>query len=345
MDLLLFEQLDRLRRLQGSMLDVAGLRFAETPYRIAHDAAGVALRRYTGDRGGGPLVLILPAPIKRAYIWDLAPGASAVRQCVDGGARVYLAEWRPAPPDYGLAEYGERLILGCLDAAGAERAVLLAHSLGGLFAAIFAALHPERVQGLGLIAAPLRFGDATPALGRMVAGLHSDGLPDSVPGSFLSAASASAAPAVFGFGRLLDAMLSASDPVALRTHFLVERWTLEEFALPRQLVAELAGQIVREDRFMRGVLEIGGRIAAPSRVTAPILCVVDPRCPLVPAAAVLPFVEAAASSDKVVLHYEGDIGVALQHVGPLVGHSAHARLWPRILAWIATTCRRSGPIY
>jgi polyhydroxyalkanoate synthase subunit PhaC len=332
-----FEEFDRWRRMQGMVLDAMALRPPETPYHVVHSAAGVALRRYGSDSQAGPLVLIVPAPIKRPYIWDLAPEVSAVRFCIDHGARVYLADWRPAPAHYGLAEYAGRLILDCLDAAGAGRAVLLGHSLGGLFAALFAALHPERVQGLGLLAAPLRFAEATPVFGAMVARLQADALPDALPGSFLSAASANAAPRVFGSERLLDALLSAGDPVGLRTHFLVERWTLDEFALPRQLVVELATRIVREDLFMRGLLEIGGRIAAPSRVTAPLLCVIDPRCTLVPPEAVMPFVDAVASREKIVLHYEGDVGVALQHVGPLVGRRAHLHLWPRIVEWIAKT--------
>jgi polyhydroxyalkanoate synthase len=52
---------------------------------------------------------------------------------------------------------------------------------------------------------------------------------------------------------------------------------------------------------------------------------------------VLPFVEAAASRAKTLLDYEGDIGVALQHVGPLVGRNAHALLWPKIVEWTAST--------
>jgi polyhydroxyalkanoate synthase len=34
---------------------------------------------------------------------------------------------------------------------------------------------------------------------------------------------------------------------------------------------------------------------------------------------------------RVVLEYPGDVGVALQHVGVLVGATAHRELWPRIL--------------
>jgi polyhydroxyalkanoate synthase len=332
---LLYEQLDRVRRAQGWMFDAAGAGPQETPYREVFREPGVALRSYGGDAQDGPLVFIVPAPIKRPYIWDLAPEVSAVRRCLDGGARVLLADWQPAPPGFGLAEYAERLILDCLDAARGERAVLLAHSLGGLFAAIFAALHPERVQALGLLAAPLVFGAAAPVFAAMAARLAVDDLPDALPGSFLGSATLNAAPAAFGLERLLDALASAADPARLRTCWQVERWALDEFALPRRLVAELATQIVAGNAFFRGALQVNGRSAGPAGLTAPLLCILDPRCVLVPPGSVLPFVDAAASRDKTVLRYEGDVGVALQHVGPLVGRNAHALLWPKILDWLA----------
>lgn len=320
------------------MLDALGLGPEQLPFREVHRQAGVSLRRYGSDGGAaGPPALIVPAPIKRAYIWDLAHDVSAVRRCLDAVSCVYLADWQAAPPQFGLAEYAGDLILACLDAARVERALLVGHSLGGLFAAIFAALHPQRVQGLVLLAAPLHFGADTAVLGRLAAGLDAGDLPESLPGSFLSAASANAAPLVFGAERAFDALLSASDPARLRTHLLVERWALDEFPLPRRLVADLVTQIMREDRFVRGTLEISGRRATPSGVQAPLLCVLDPRCRLVPPEAVLPFVEAAASHDKTVLHYEGDVGVGLQHLGPLVGRNAHAQLWPQIGAWMART--------
>jgi polyhydroxyalkanoate synthase len=330
----LFEQLDRARRLQGALLDAAGIGPMETAYRVVRRRPGVTLRRYSGAGESGPLVLIVPAPIKRPYIWDLAPEVSVVRRCLSAGATVFLADWQPAPPEYGLEQYAERLILECLDAADGEPAILLGHSLGGLFAAIFAALHPERMRGLVLLASPLHFGAHAPAFNRMVAGLEGQDIPESLPGSFLSTASLNAAPGPFGWERWMDALLSLADPAELRTHAQVERWTLDEFALPRRLVADLVVLIVREDRFARGTLEIGGRRAAPSRLSAPLLCVLDPLCRLVPPEAVLPFLEAAGSRDKTVLHYERDVGVSLQHVGPLVSRRAHESLWPRIVRWI-----------
>lgn len=272
----LFESLDRARRVQGAWLDVAGIGPRETPYSVAHSEPGLTLRRYRPGEERGPTILIVPAPIKRPYIWDLAPEVSVVQRCLSAGARVFLADWQDAPPDFGLHEYAERLILDCLDAAGGEATILVGHSLGGLFAAIFAALHPERVRGLVLLASPLHFGAHAPAFGKMAAGLEGEDLPDSLPGSFLSTASLHAAPGPFGWERWTDGILSVADARGLRTHLQVERWTLDEFALPRRLVAELISLIVREDRFARGTLKIGGRSAAPARLSAPLLCVLDP---------------------------------------------------------------------
>ena len=64
-------------------------------------------------------------------------------------------------------------------------------------------------------------------------------------------------------------------------------------------------------------------------------CVVDPRSKLIPLQAMAPFLEAAASERKLLLRYEGDVGVNLQHVGVLVGTSAHARIWPALFEWLA----------
>ena len=332
----MYEQLDLVRRAQGFMLDAAGAGPVETAYRVVRREPGVNLRYYEGGSEHGPLLLIVPAPIKRPYIWDLAPEVSAVRRCLGAGARVFLADWQSAPPHFGLRDYAERLILDCLDAAGHEPAILLGHSLGGLFAAIFAALHPERVRGVGLLATPLRFGTDARVFSEMAASLDPQALPDRLPGSYVSAASFNVAPGTFGWERWVDGALSLGDPAGWHTHLQVERWTLDEFALPRSLVGELVALMVREDRFARGTLEIDGRSAAPSRLAAPLLCVVDPRCAVVPPETVLPVFEAAASRDKTLLHYEHDIGVGLQHVGPLVSRRAHRSLWPKIARWINT---------
>lgn len=340
-----FELMDRVRRAQGAALDAFGLGPIQTPSETVLSEPGVSLRRYYTGRADGPAVLLVPAPIKRPYLWDLAPEVSVVRRCLEHGLRPFLLEWQPTERDFGLADYAVRLIRDCIDATGSRDAILVAHSLGGLFAAIFAALHPEHVRGLVLLASPLHFGPEVGIFGAMVGGVRPEDLPAAIPGSFLSSASFRASPGTFGWDRWVDFLQSLAEPAALGTHLRVERWTLDEFPLPRRLFSELAHRIAGEDAFIRGTLKVDGRAVQPARVTAPLACVLDTRCRVVPPEAVLPFYAAAGSADKTLLHYDGDVGVSLQHVGVLVGRHAHARLWPEILRWIGarSTCSAAAP--
>jgi polyhydroxyalkanoate synthase len=342
---LLFEQVDRSRRWLGELLDLLGCGPHETPSRVAFHEPGVTLRSYGGPEVDGPILLIVPAPIKRPYIWDLLPPVSVVRRCLHGGLRVYLIQWeRPGGPEqgFGLAEYADRLLLDCLRAIAAEgrqpQAFLAGHSLGGTLAALFSALHPDRVRGLVLLGAPLHFGRDAGLLGAVSAAApRVDALTailGNVPGSFLSTASFAADPVTFGWWRWVDWLGSLPDPHALQTYVRVERWALDEMPLARRLFEELCEFLFREDRFVRGTLQVGGTRVAPELVTAPLLSVVDPQCRLVPPQAVLPFHDAVGSTDTKCLGYHGDTGVAIRHVGMLVGREAHERLWPEVIRWV-----------
>lgn len=134
----------------------------------------------------------------------------------------------------------------------------------------------------------------------------------------------------------MDRYLSMSDPKALANHMRVERWTHDEFPLPGRLFTDIVESLYRNDEFMQGKLTIGARTIGPRDLKAPLISVVDPRSKVIPAEAVQGFHDATASLEKVVLRYEGDVGVNLQHVGVLVGRNAHAKIWPSIFEWLAS---------
>ena len=339
-----FQRMDLLRHARGHELDRAGYAPEETPFDVLHSEPGLRLRRYHGG-GDGPALLIVPAPIKRAYIWDLAPDISVVRRCLEHGMQVYLAEWTPTHGDtcsFGLTDYASRLLLACHDAiradCGAEQLRVAGHSMGGILAAIFACRHPEAVHSVALLEAPLHFGPGTGDFAPLVAALPTarwlaDGF-GHVPGSFLNLVCAIAAPHVYQWERALDRHRSADTPGAMDSHMQVERWTCDEFAMPGGLFSEAVDRLYREDALQRGQLVVAGQAIGPQDLQARLLTVYDPRSTIIPPAAVLPFHEAAASRSKLLLRYEGDVGVTLQHVGVLVGRNAHAVLWPQILEFL-----------
>jgi polyhydroxyalkanoate synthase len=313
------------------------------------------LRAY-GEPVPGPVLLLVPAPIKRHYVWDLAPGRSVVRRALAAGFNIGLLEWTGPEGEaagHGLDDHADRLLGVAVDALSARHgsggALLAGHSLGGTLAAVFAALHPDRVPGLMLIEAPLRFGPDAGALGTLAAAAPS--APEAVreafgvvPGSAISAFGVAADPVEFLPSRWLDALASAFGPESAATHLRVVRWTLDELAMPGRLFQEVAGRLCRDDAFARGVLEFAGRPALPQRLRMPVLAVLDPLSRLVPPAAVLPVLGLAGRTPTVLHHHEDEAGVALRHVGALVGRAAHERLWPAILGWAgAVWAGGSGP--
>jgi polyhydroxyalkanoate synthase subunit PhaC len=337
---------DEVRRQIGRALDVFGLGPHETPHRIVAEFHGARLRAYH-DREGpqGPVLLIIPAPFKRAYIWDLLPDVSVVRRCLDQGLRVYLLEWLILTKEedgFGLAEYAERLpnaAIGAIEAElGTAAPIVTGHSLGGTFAAIYATLHPERISGLLLVDAPLAFGEHGGPLARAVAAAppaqvirQAAGSP--VPGSVINTLSVAAAPEAFQFQRITDLAASLFDPKALAIHLRVERWTYDEFPLPGRLFEETLEQLYREDRFLKGTLLIGERPTGVAGLRSPVMAVVNPVGWIVPPRSILEGLEAVPNLSCQVLEYEGDRGPMLQHVGPLVAPLAHERLWPKIIQW------------
>jgi polyhydroxyalkanoate synthase len=221
---------------------------------------------------------------------------------------------------------------------GQSRVVLIGHSLGGTLAAVFAARHPELVRGIALLEVPLHFGPDAGAFAPLVAmSPHAGWLRGAdavVPGSFLDVVSALAAPMSFQVARYADLLLSLGNRELLATHMRVERWSLDEFALPGQLFEEVVERLYRRDEFMAGALSIAGRRVGPTALTAPMLTVVNPHSRVIPPGSVLPFHQAAAATPKRLMRYHGDVGVAIQHVGVLVGRHAHRELWPMLLHWV-----------
>lgn len=338
--------MDQARRWFGNAMDASGLGPEEAPFSIVAQMPGARLRMYEPNAlAGGLAMLIVSAPFKRPYIWDLLPEVSVVRRCLERGMRVYLLEWLEptAEQDHlGLADYADRLTDLAVDAisatAGNAGLMVAGHSIGGTFAAIYASLHPERVAGLVLVDSPLAFAKHGGPIAQAVAAMPharyiraTAGRP--ISGSTINLLSVAAVPQAFHWQRWADLAGSLGNRQAMRIHARVERWTMDEFPLPGQLFEDIVERLYRDDRFQQGTLSVGGKLTGVAQLRSPILAVINPVGYVVPPQSMLTALDRLPPSQRHVLRYEGDSGPAIQHLGPLVGRRAHERLWPAILDW------------
>ncbi len=336
-----FALLDVLRRSRGDAVGAFGLGPSECSHLIIASGSHWRLRDYGGGDGSRSL-LIVAAPIKRPYIWDLAPSASAIRCCLREGLHVYLLEWLPASRDranIGLDECAlaiAQCLSGVSAADGSGRPFLIGHSLGGTIAAIYAASAPESIKGLVLLGAPLCFAPQASqfrdALVSLVPPMLSEAEP--FPGSLLSHMSALASPNTLIWHRLMDAALCVADRHALEIHARIERWALDEVALPGKLVRQIIEDLYRDNRLCRGKLKVRDVSVGPASLTAPTLAVVNTNDDVAPPAAIEPFIAAMSAGNGQIIRFPGEVGVGLQHLAILIGRKALAEVWPQIISWL-----------
>ena len=337
----LFGMADIVRRAQANAATAFGLGPRECSYRILASAPYWRLRDY-GQHATSPSLLIVAAPIKRPYIWDLAPSTSAIRYLLGQGLHVHLLEWLPASRHTSTNGLDEctLAIADCIARISAtrqgEKPLLIGHSLGGTLAAIYAATAPASIGGLVLLAAPLCFQPGQSQFRDALVALLPPTLSeaDPIPGSLLSQVSAIASPATFVWSRTMDAALSLADRHALETYARAERWTLDEMALPGALVRQIVEWLYRENRLCRGVLRIGGTLVGPSNLSAPALAIVNTADEIAPLSSIKPFADAMPADTVRIIEYPGEVGTCLQHLGILIGRQARAKLWPDIIAWL-----------
>ena len=132
----------------------------------------------------------------------------------------------------------------------------------------------------------------------------------------------------------MDAALSAADGRAMDIHARVERWALDEVALPGKLVSEIVDRLYRENRFCRRMLQVGERTIGLANLSAPTFAVVNAADAVAPLSSLSPVGVALGPEKFRIVVYPGETGVCLHHLGILVGRQAQAQIWPKIIEWI-----------
>ena len=334
----------------GVAATVADVEVGGTPAETVYTENKLELRHYDPlvEREHDVPILVVYALINRPYILDLQPDRSVVRRLLERGFDVYLIDWgEPSTLDatLELQDYVRRYVDNCVDVvrerSDVEAVNLLGYCMGGTMAAMYAALHPEKVRNLALMAASLHFEDTGGLLERW--GDESYFSPaaiaetyGTIPAGFFDAGFALMDPVentVSKYARLSD---NLDDEEFVENFARMERWLADGIDMAGETYRQFLEEIYQDDALYRNELYLGGEHVDLGAIEMPILQILAEYDHLVPPEASRSFNDVVPSEDTQVLE------AATGHIGLSVSRTAHVELWPGVCVWFAQRSGASG---
>ncbi|SEV81856.1 class III poly(R)-hydroxyalkanoic acid synthase subunit PhaC [Natrinema salifodinae] len=320
---------------------VENIGVGQTPSEVVYEENKLELLHYepmTEEQHDVP-ILIVYALINKPYILDLQPDRSVVQTLLEAGFDVYLIDWgEPSKLDRSLSldDYVNRYIDNCVDVvrerSGQDEINILGYCMGGTKSAMYAALYPEKVKNLALMAAGLCFAGEGGVLELWGSEDYYDpeeitDAHDNVPAEFLDVGFALMDPIANNVTKYVRFYDNVEDEDFVENFARMERWLDEGIDVAGKVYEEFIRDIYQDNKLYNNELELGGERVDVSTIDMPVLQIVAEYDHLIPPGASKPFNEVVASEDTEILEF------ATGHIGMSVSSRSHEELWPRVCEW------------
>ena len=327
---------------------VAGVEVGRTPKEVVYEENKLQLYHYKPEEAGiepeqqhDIPILVVYALINRPYILDLQPDRSVIRTLLEQGFDVYMIDWgEPSTLDASLAldDYVDRYIDNCVDVvserSGHDAINVLGYCMGGTMSVMYAALHPEKVRNLALMAAGLCF-DRTGGVLELW-GEEEHYSPEAlvetygnVPADFLDVGFALMDPVdnfVTKYVRLFD---NLENEEFVENFARMEKWIGDGIDVAGEAYKQFLQDIYQGNKLYENDLSLDGEHVDLAEIDMPVLQIVGEYDHLIPPDASTPFNDVIPSDDTEVMKMRSG------HIGLSVSSSSHEELWPDVCDWFA----------
>lgn len=287
-------------------------------------------------RDGGPVLLLVPSMVNKAYIMDLMPQRSMLRWLRKRGIQACLLDWGDPLRDKDLKTIGAAIQKKLMPAAKflARQAGgpihALGYCMGGTLLAGAASLEAKTFKSLIFLAAPWDFHAGSNALQKRVKFWAPSAMPQMrekgyLPVDWMQTVFASLDPkataAKFSRFAALDQGSEES-----RIFVAVEDWLNDGTDLPAEIAREPIEEWFLENRAARGKWKIGAKTVNTRDIKAPALVIASQRDRLVE-------YETAAALAKKIKDAK-IINPGCGHIGMMAGREAVEKVWKPIAEWV-----------
>jgi len=335
----------RLLRMTETLLQTKDVDLATSPKDLVFQEDKVKLYHFRpGKRPSCPVpLLIIYALVNRETMMDLEEGRSVIRNMLDHGLDIYIIVWGyPSRLDRYLTldDYIDIYMNDCVDhirkETGLERINLMGVCQGGTFAAIYATLYPEKVRNLITMVTPIDFDTDDGLLNIWCRYLDVDLMVDTlgnIPGDFMNLGFLMLKPFQLMIDKYIGLVDSAEDPASVRNFLRMEKWINDSPDQAGETLRKFVNELYKENRLIKGQLQIGGRKVDLKRIDMPLLNIYAEQDHLVPPSSSEPLGELVSSTDVTTRSFP------VGHIGMYVSSKSQRDLAPMIAEWLM---ERSG---
>ncbi|MBX0295865.1 poly(3-hydroxyalkanoate) polymerase subunit PhaC [Haloarcula nitratireducens] len=313
--------------------------YEENKLELLHyDAEAAGIEVDEEDKESVP-ILIVYALINRPYILDLQEERSVVRRLLEAGHDVYLLDWNePSRLDQHLTldDYVNRYIDNCVDVvrerSGQDRINILGYCMGGTMSVMYAALHREKVNALGLMAAGLCFDQTGGVLEEWGSDEYYD--PEdvvetfgNVPANMLDIGFALMDPVDNYVSKYIRLAENLENEAFVENFGRMEKWLGDGIDMAGDTYVQFLRDVYQDNKLYKNELEVGGEHVDLDNLDMPVLQLMGEYDHLIPPAASKPFNDVIPSEDTRTIEF------STGHIGLSVSSSTHADLWPEVAEW------------
>lgn len=339
----------RMTKLTDLMLNPPEVKVGTTPNEVVYEENKLKLLHYkpiVKPQHPTPLVIIY-ALINKPYILDLQPDRSVIRNLLSQGFDVYMIDWGiPSEGDKYLTindyvnGYIDRVVEKIRKLSGMDKISILGYCMGGSLSTMYAALHPEKVRNLIVMAAPLDFGEDNGLLHVWadIKEFDVDKIVDTygnVPGYFLNFAFLLLDPVGNLHTKYIKFFDSVENEKFVDMFFRMEKWINDGVPVAGETYREFIKKGYQENQLIKNQWQIDGRKVDLKNITMPTLSIIAKFDHLVPPQSTMTFNDYIGAKDKERLI------APVGHIGLSVSSKAHRDLWPKVAEWLG---ERSGAI-
>lgn len=320
---------------------IKDVEIATTPKELVWQNDLVKLYHYKRDTPAKVKIPVLVsfAMMNRHDVLDLQPDRSLMKKLLDEGLDIYIMDWGYPKRQHmylTMEDYIVEFMGGAVDFIRKTTKNDKIHKMGicqgGTFSTIYAALFPEKLKSLTVYVTPYDFSDkGSCMLYKWTKDLDVDAMVDNlgiIPADMLGAGFNSLKPSM-DISKYFGVMDMMEDEAKLLNFLRMEKWKADCPDLAGEMFRKYIKDLWRDNKLIKGELEIGGRKVDLKNVTMPFLNVYATEDNIIPNNSTIPVNDLIGSKDKELYAFPGG------HIGVFVGAKSQKELAPKVAKWVA----------